>query len=141
MYGRVAGPGWQAASVRPRRPGGLSSNDRVKKLAAAAGVPVIKLHEGRHSAASLQRDAAMGPEIAARRRATPAGDDIALHPHRGASAPGRRGGRPSSGGRGLMTADYAHFMLFTGRRDSPPGAARSASRHVCAGSRPAIESR
>ena len=36
---------------------------RFKALAAAAGVPVIKLHEGRHSAASLARDAGIDPKI------------------------------------------------------------------------------
>jgi hypothetical protein len=32
---------------------------RFKRLAALAGLPVVKLHEGRHSAASLARDAAV----------------------------------------------------------------------------------
>jgi integrase len=32
-------------------------------LMRAAGLPVIKLHEGRHSAASLARDAEVDPEI------------------------------------------------------------------------------
>jgi integrase len=36
---------------------------RFKALARAAGVPVIKLHEGRHSAASLARDAGVDPKI------------------------------------------------------------------------------
>jgi integrase len=36
---------------------------RFKALAAEAGVPVIKLHEGRHSAASLARDAGVDPKI------------------------------------------------------------------------------
>ncbi len=36
---------------------------RFPKLARAAGVPVIKLHEARHSAASLARDAGVDPEI------------------------------------------------------------------------------
>jgi integrase len=36
---------------------------RFKTIAAAAGLPVIKLHEGRHSAASLARDAEVDPEI------------------------------------------------------------------------------
>jgi integrase len=35
----------------------------VKELAAAIGLPVIKLHEGRHSAASLARDAGVDPKI------------------------------------------------------------------------------
>jgi integrase len=34
-----------------------------KKIAAAAGLPVIKLHEGRHSAASLARDAGVDARI------------------------------------------------------------------------------
>lgn len=42
---------------------GLPGNDRFKKLAAAAGVPVFKLSEGRHSAASLQPGAAVDLEI------------------------------------------------------------------------------
>ena len=36
---------------------------RFKELAAKAGLPVIKLHEGRHSAASLARDAGVDPKI------------------------------------------------------------------------------
>jgi integrase len=36
---------------------------KFPKLARAAGVPVIKLHEARHSAASLARDAGVDPEI------------------------------------------------------------------------------
>jgi integrase len=36
---------------------------RFKAIAAAAGLPVIKLHEGRHSAANLQHDAEVDPEI------------------------------------------------------------------------------
>jgi integrase len=36
---------------------------RFKELAAAAALPVIKLHEGRHSAASLARDAGVDPKI------------------------------------------------------------------------------
>ncbi|HEX3515975.1 MAG TPA: tyrosine-type recombinase/integrase [Trebonia sp.] len=34
-----------------------------KRLAALNGLPVIKLHEGRHTNASLQRDSAVDPEI------------------------------------------------------------------------------
>jgi integrase len=49
-----------------------------KKLAGAAGVPVIKLHEGRHSAASLQRDAEVDPEI---RRKTLGHADQAMTSH------------------------------------------------------------
>jgi integrase len=55
---------------------------RFKVIAKAAGLPVIKLHEGRHSAASLAWDAAVDPEIrrktlghadaAKRQRGTPA---------------------------------------------------------------------
>jgi integrase len=40
-----------------------SVSRRFKELAAAAGVPVIKLHEGRHSAASLARDAGVDRNI------------------------------------------------------------------------------
>jgi integrase len=36
---------------------------RFKQIAAAAGLPVIKLHEGRHTAASLARDAGVDPKI------------------------------------------------------------------------------
>lgn len=51
---------------------------RFKALAAGAGVPVIKLHEGRHSAASLARDAEVDPEI---RRKTLGHADAAMTPH------------------------------------------------------------
>lgn len=36
---------------------------RFRRLAAEAGVPVIRLHEARHSAASLASDADVDPEI------------------------------------------------------------------------------
>jgi integrase len=36
---------------------------RFKELAAVAGLPAIKLHEGRHSAASLARDAGVDAKI------------------------------------------------------------------------------
>jgi len=51
---------------------------RFKALAAAAGLPVIKRHEGRHSAASLARDAAVDPEI---RRKTLGHADAAMTSH------------------------------------------------------------
>jgi integrase len=51
---------------------------RFKALARAAGVPVIKLHEGRHSAASLARDAEVDPEI---RRKTLGHADAAMTSH------------------------------------------------------------
>jgi integrase len=52
---------------------------RFRRLAAEAGVPVIRLHEGgRHSAASLARDAAVDPEI---RRKTLGHADAAMTSH------------------------------------------------------------
>ena len=60
----------------PRRPDYVSR--RFKQLATDAGVPVIKLHEGRHSAASLARDAAVDPEI---RRRTLGHADQAMTSH------------------------------------------------------------
>jgi integrase len=51
---------------------------KFHKLAGAAGVPVIKLHEGRHSAASLARDAEVDPEI---RRKTMGHADQAMTSH------------------------------------------------------------
>jgi len=41
------------------------ASPRFRKLASLAGVPVIKLHEARHSAASLARDAEVDHEIPA----------------------------------------------------------------------------
>ena len=64
----AAGEAWQDNDLvfcredgTPWRPDGVTR--RCKALAAAVGVPVIKLHEGRHSAASLARDADVDPEI------------------------------------------------------------------------------
>jgi integrase len=51
---------------------------RWKAIAKTAGLPVIKLHEGRHSAASLARDAAVDPEI---RRKTLGHADQAMTSH------------------------------------------------------------
>jgi integrase len=60
----------------PHKPDAVSR--RFKRLAALAGLPVIKLHEGRHSAASLARDAAVDPEI---RRRTLGHADAAMTAH------------------------------------------------------------
>ena len=60
-----AGPAWQDNDLVFCQPDGRPWNpDRVskrfRKLAAQAGVPVIKLHEGgRHTGNSLMRDAGM----------------------------------------------------------------------------------
>jgi integrase len=51
---------------------------RFKALARDAGLPPIKLHEGRHSAASLARDAQVDPEI---RRKTLGHADQAMTSH------------------------------------------------------------
>jgi hypothetical protein len=64
-----AGPAWQDNDLvfcqpdgRPWNPDHVSK--RFKKLAAQAGVPVIKLHEGgRHTGNSLMRDAGMDQEV------------------------------------------------------------------------------
>jgi integrase len=60
----------------PWRPDVVSR--RFKKIATIAGLPVIKLHEGRHSAASLARDAEVDPEI---RRRTLGHADAAMTSH------------------------------------------------------------
>ena len=60
----------------PLRPDSVSR--RFKAIAKAAGVPVIKLHEGRHSAASLAREAKVDPEI---RRKTFGHADQAMTSH------------------------------------------------------------
>ena len=49
----------------PLRPDYVSR--RFRRLAAEAGLPPRKLHEGRHTAASLARDAGNDPEIRRRR--------------------------------------------------------------------------
>ena len=51
---------------------------RFKAIAREAGLPAIKLHEGRHSAASLARDAEVDPEI---RRKTLGHADQAMTSH------------------------------------------------------------
>jgi integrase len=63
-----AGAAWQDHDLvfcqddgTPWRPDHISH--RFKRLAASAGVEPIKLHEGRHSAASLARDAGVDPKI------------------------------------------------------------------------------
>ena len=64
-----AGEAWQdndlifcQADGRPWNPDHVSK--RFKRLAAAAGVPVIKLHEGgRHTGNSLMRDAGVDQEV------------------------------------------------------------------------------
>jgi len=65
----LAGPAWQdddlifcQADGRPWNPDHVSK--RFKRLAAQAGVPVIKLHEGgRHTGNSLMRDAGVDQEV------------------------------------------------------------------------------
>ena len=76
-----AGPAWQdndlifcQADGRPWNPDHVSK--RFKKLAAQAGVPVIKLHEGgRHTGNSLMRDAGVDQEVRMR-EVGQAGKDI-----------------------------------------------------------------
>ena len=79
----AAGPAWQDNDLifckddgTPWKPDYVSR--RFKVLAKAAGLPVIKLHEGRHSAASLTRDADVDPEI---RRKTLGHADQAMTSH------------------------------------------------------------
>lgn len=78
-----AGTAWQDNDLvfcrddgTPWRPDAVSRG--FKTIAKAAGLPVIKLHEGRHSAASLARDAAVDPEI---RRKTLGHADQAMTSH------------------------------------------------------------
>ena len=78
-----AGEAWQDNDLifckddgSPYRPDYVTR--RFKALAAQAGVPVIKLHEGRHSAASLAGDAEVDPEI---RRKTLGHADAAMTSH------------------------------------------------------------
>jgi integrase len=79
----AAGPAWQDNDLTfcqddgtPWRPDYVTR--RFKAIANAAGLPVIKLHEGRHSAASLARDADVDPEI---RRQTLGHADQAMTSH------------------------------------------------------------
>jgi integrase len=79
----AAGPAWQDNDLifckedgTPWRPGYVTQ--RFKVIAKAAGLPVIKLHEGRHGAASLARDADVDPEI---RRQTLGHADQAMTSH------------------------------------------------------------
>jgi integrase len=78
-----AGGAWQDSDLifcrddgTPWRPDYVTR--RFKVLAAQAGLPVIKLHEGRHSAASLAHDAQVDPEI---RRKTLGHADAAMTSH------------------------------------------------------------
>jgi integrase len=79
----AAGTAWQDNDLvfckddgTPWKPDHVSR--RFKVIAKAAGFPVIKLHEGRHSAASLARDAEVDPEI---RRRTLGHADQAMTSH------------------------------------------------------------
>lgn len=79
----AAGPAWQDNDLifckddgTPWKPDYVSR--RFKALAKAARLPIIKLHEGRHSAASLARDADVDPEI---RRKTLGHADQAMTSH------------------------------------------------------------
>ena len=63
-----AGSAWEDNDLVFARPDGSPwppdyVSRRFREIAAAAGLPVIKLHEARHSAASLARDAQVDPEI------------------------------------------------------------------------------
>ena len=78
-----AGQAWQDHDLifcqpdgTPYRPDAVTR--RFKRLAVLAGLPPIKLHEGRHSAASLARDAEVDPEI---RRRTLGHADAAMTSH------------------------------------------------------------
>lgn len=78
-----AGEAWQDNDLvfcqddgTPWKPDHVSR--RFKTIARDAGLPVIKLHEGKHSAASLARDAEVDPEI---RRKTLGHADQAMTSH------------------------------------------------------------
>jgi len=78
-----AGTAWQGNDLifcqddgTPWKPDHVSR--RFKVIARATGLPVIKLHEGRHTAASLARDAEVDPEI---RRRTLGHADQAMTSH------------------------------------------------------------
>ena len=78
-----AGQAWQDHDLifcqpdgAPYRPDAVTR--RFKRLAVLAGLPPIKLHEGRHSAASLAHDAEVDPEI---RRRTLGHADAAMTSH------------------------------------------------------------
>ena len=79
----AAGESWQDNDLifcqddgTPYRPDYVTR--RFQSIARDAGLPPIKLHEGRHSAASLARDAAVDPEI---RRKTLGHADAAMTSH------------------------------------------------------------
>ena len=79
----MAGESWQDNDLifcqgdgTPYKPDAVTR--RFQRLATLAGLPVIKLHEGRHSAASLARDAAVDPDI---RRRTLGHADAAMTAH------------------------------------------------------------
>ena len=79
----AAGEAWQDNDLIFCRPDGTPWRPdyvtrRFQSIARDAGLPVIKLHEGRHSAASLARDAAVDPEI---RRKTLGHADAAMTSH------------------------------------------------------------
>lgn len=79
---RLAGQGHHRTAAGPPRLGRLLKPDavsrRFKVLARESCLPPIKLHEGRHSAASLARDAEVDPEI---RRKTLGHADQAMTSH------------------------------------------------------------
>ena len=64
----AAGAAWQDDDLVFCRPDGTPWRPdhvtrRFQSIARRAGLPVIKLHEGRHSAASMQREAEVDPEL------------------------------------------------------------------------------
>jgi integrase len=74
--GWISGPCFCQDDGTPWKPDAVSR--RFKVIVKAAGLPTIKLHEGRHSAASLARDAEADPEI---RRRTLGHADAAMTSH------------------------------------------------------------
>jgi integrase len=59
---------------------------RFQAIAKAAGLPVIRLHDGRHSAASLAYDAAVDPEIMRRKLGHAAASMTSWYTHLEAAA-------------------------------------------------------
>ena len=134
-----AGAAWHDHGLIFCQPDGLPWNPdhvsrRFRRVAAEAGVPVIKLHEARHSAISLMRDAGVrSVDPHSRGRAFRRRDLRQVHAHPDRGAPGcRRAGRragPGSRGRVMTRTDVP--LVFLG--STAAGCHSSAQDHVPAG--------
>jgi Phage integrase family len=137
---QFAGEAWQDHGLifcqgdgSPWRPDVVTR--RFQAIARAAGLPVIKLHEGRHSAVSLQHGANVNPELTQRTVGHATRDMTRHYPHRGAGLPGSGQRNRCPGGRGPVMHRCSTRVPFAGASHGLPRPPAGTAGHIFPGQR------